>query len=98
LLAEPVVAEKAEQWGLIWQCVDDASLATEAHAVCSQLVKAPAYALELTKRALTASEENILDKQLDLERDLQQLAGHSKDYAEGVRAFIQKRDPVFGDG
>jgi 2-(1,2-epoxy-1,2-dihydrophenyl)acetyl-CoA isomerase len=96
LLAEPVGAEMAERWGLIWRCVDDHALTTEAHAVCKRLLDAPPLAVELTKRALDASAANTLDTQLDLERDLQRVAGHSADYAEGVRAFIEKRKPVFG--
>ena len=52
-------------------------------------------ALALTKRALAASSTNTLAQQLDLERDLQRLAGASPDAAEGVRAFLEKRQPKF---
>ncbi len=95
LLAEPLSAEKAEAWGLIWQCVDDASLVAEAQELCKHFAAAPTQGLALIKRALNASATNTLDAQLDLERDLQRQAGATPDYAEGVRAFMEKRKPNF---
>ena len=95
LLAEPLSAEKAEAWGLIWKCVDDASLVAEAQKLCEHFASAPTQGLALIKRALNASAGNTLDAQLDLERDLQREAGATPDYAEGVRAFMEKRKPVF---
>src|SRR5665811_758279 len=83
LLAEPLSAEKAEQWGLIWKCVDDASLLAEAHKLCGHFAAAPTQGLALIKRALNASSGNTLDAQLDLERDLQSVARETPDYAEG---------------
>src|SRR6202142_4296468 len=74
LLAEPVPAEKAEQWGLIWQCVDDGSLLAEAQKLCEPFASAPTQGLALIKRALDASASNTLSTQLDLERDLQGMA------------------------
>ena len=95
LLAEPLSAEKAEQWGLIWKCVDDAALASEAQKLCEHFATAPTQGLVLIKRALNASVGNSLDAQLDLERDLQKVASLTPDYAEGVRAFIEKRKANF---
>ncbi|HXZ21348.1 MAG TPA: 2-(1,2-epoxy-1,2-dihydrophenyl)acetyl-CoA isomerase PaaG [Pseudolabrys sp.] len=95
LLAEPLSAEKAEHWGLIWKCVDDASLAGEAQKLCEYFATAPTQGLALIKRAFNASTGNSLDAQLDLERDLQRAAGQTPDYAEGVRAFMEKRKPNF---
>src|SRR5664279_3099215 len=95
LLAEPLPAEKAEQWGLIWRCVDDAALAAEAQKMCEHFAAAPTQGLALIKRALNASAGNTLDAQLDLERDLQSVAREMPDYAEGVRAFMAKRKPNF---
>ncbi|MDP2409148.1 MAG: 2-(1,2-epoxy-1,2-dihydrophenyl)acetyl-CoA isomerase PaaG [Pseudolabrys sp.] len=95
LLAEPLPADKAEQWGLIWKCVDDAALADEARKLCAHFATAPTQGLALIKRALDASARNSLDAQLDLERDLQRAASLTPDYAEGVRAFMEKRKPNF---
>jgi 2-(1,2-epoxy-1,2-dihydrophenyl)acetyl-CoA isomerase len=95
LTAEPLPAEKAADWGLIWKCVDDSSLAAEAHKLCEHFAAAPTQGLALIKRALNASAANTLDAQLDLERDLQRAASLTPDYAEGVRAFMEKRKPNF---
>jgi len=95
LLAEPLLADKAEQWGLIWKCVDDASLVAEARKLCEHFASAPTQGLALIKRALNASTTNTLDAQLELERDLQGIARAMPDYIEGVRAFMEKRKPNF---
>jgi 2-(1,2-epoxy-1,2-dihydrophenyl)acetyl-CoA isomerase len=95
MLAEPLPAEKAEAWGLIWKCVDDSALAAEAQQLCEHFAAAPTQGLALTKRALNASADNSLDTQLDLERYLQRQAHMTPDYAEGVRAFMEKRKPNF---
>jgi 2-(1,2-epoxy-1,2-dihydrophenyl)acetyl-CoA isomerase len=95
MLAEPLPAEKAEAWGLIWKCVDDDAFAAEVEAVAAKLAKAPTYALALAKRAIAASSTNALGQQLDLERDLQRLAGASPDAREGVAAFLEKRAPNY---
>ncbi len=95
LLAEPLSAEQAESWGLIWKAVDDGDLLSEAEKLGAHFAQAPTAALALAKRALDLAETNTLDAQLDLERDLQREAGQSPDYAEGVRAFMEKRKPVF---
>jgi len=95
LLAEPLSAEQAEEWGLIWKAVDDSALMTEAEKLCVHFATAPTFGLGLIKRALDASEDNDLAKQLDLERKLQHDAGSHPDYGEGVRAFLAKRKPNF---
>jgi 2-(1,2-epoxy-1,2-dihydrophenyl)acetyl-CoA isomerase len=95
LLAEPLPAERAEAWGLIWKAVDDAELIPEAEKLCAHFATAPTVGLGLIKRALDAAEDNDLATQLDLERSLQREAGSTPDYGEGVRAFLQKRNPNF---
>ena len=95
LLAEPITAEKAEQWGLIWKAVDDDALMSEAEKLCAHFASAPTVGLGLIKRALDAAEDNDLSTQLDLERKLQREAGSHPDYAEGVKAFLGKRKPAF---
>lgn len=95
LLAEKLGAEKAEQWGLIWKCVDDAALVGETAQLAQHLAAQPTKALGMIKAALRAGVNNTLEAQLDLERDTQADLGRSFDYAEGVNAFLQKRAPRF---
>jgi 2-(1,2-epoxy-1,2-dihydrophenyl)acetyl-CoA isomerase len=96
LTAQPLPAEQAEGWGLIWKAVDDAALLTEAEKLCADFAAAPTIGLALTRRALDESWNNDLESQLELERELQRQASLTPDYAEGVRAFMEKRKPVFG--
>ncbi|EAR22920.1 2-(1,2-epoxy-1,2-dihydrophenyl)acetyl-CoA isomerase PaaG [Nitrococcus mobilis] len=95
LLGERLPAEQAEQWGMIWKCVDDAQLMQEAQSLAQHLAAQPTRGLALTKQALNATWHNSLATQLDLERDLQRQAGRTDDYREGVAAFMAKREPRF---
>ena len=95
MLAEPVPAEQAEAWGMIWQCVDDDALLNRANELVAHLAQQPTQALGLLKRALALSSGNTLHEQLDVERDLQRLAGYTDDFAEGVKAFAEKRPAIF---
>ncbi len=95
LLAEPLPAETASAWGLIWKMVEDDALLPDAHKLCAHFASAPTIGLALTKRALEESWSNDLDTQLDLERAAQREASLTPDYTEGMRAFVEKRRPVF---
>ena len=95
LLGEKLGAEQAEQWGLIWQCVDDDRFDDRLDELATHFASAPTRGLAYTKRALNLSLTNTLDEQLALERDLMRELGASADYAEGVSAFLNKRQPVF---
>ena len=95
MLGDKIPAEKAVQLGMIWQCVADEELKTEAAKMAEHLATQPTYGLSLIKKAINAAADNNLDEQLILERDLQRLAGRSSDYKEGVQAFMQKRTPEF---
>ncbi len=95
MIAESVPADKAESWGLIWQAVDDGDLMETAKRLAARLAQGPTAGLGLTKTLVHQAATNTLDQQLDLERDAQREAGRTPDYAEGVRAFLEKRAPVY---
>jgi 2-(1,2-epoxy-1,2-dihydrophenyl)acetyl-CoA isomerase len=95
LTAQPLSADDAERWGLIWKVVDDADLMVEAEAQARAFADGPTAAYALTKQAIHAAGINTLDQQLDLERDYQRQAGFSDDYKEGVAAFMEKRKPNY---
>lgn len=91
LLADKIPAEKALEWGLIWEVVDDDTLDTRAHEIAQRLAKGPTKAYGLIKKALHASQGNDLAAQMEMEATLQADAGQSRDFKEGVMAFLEKR-------
>jgi 2-(1,2-epoxy-1,2-dihydrophenyl)acetyl-CoA isomerase len=96
MLGDAIDAETAERWGMIWRVVDDAALAGETDALVERLVMAPAEAIAGMKRLFaSASAGASLEAQLELEAREQGVAGRSADFAEGVRAFQEKRPPKF---
>ncbi|WP_442592426.1 2-(1,2-epoxy-1,2-dihydrophenyl)acetyl-CoA isomerase PaaG [Parapusillimonas sp. JC17] len=95
LLGDKLSADKAAQWGLIWESVPDEEFEARLDTLARHFASAPTKGLAYTKRALNQSLGNTLDQQLDLERDLMRELGASEDYAEGVAAFLAKREPVF---
>ena len=92
---EPVSAEKAEQWGMIWRCVEDDQLHDETTRLAHRLANQATTGLAFTKQILRLSATNTLDQQLNVERDFQQAASKTDDFAEGVDAFLNKRKPNF---
>ncbi len=95
LLADKLPAEKAAEWGLIWQCVEDADFIAAVDALAKQLSTAPTKALVRTRQALHAAPGHTLEQQLSFEGGCMRELGWSPDYAEGVQAFMEKRAPKF---
>jgi 2-(1,2-epoxy-1,2-dihydrophenyl)acetyl-CoA isomerase len=95
MLAPQIPAEKAKEWGLIWDVVDDAVLIATATEVARKLADGPTLALARIKGALAQASANDLSAQLDVERDAQRELGRSDDFREGVTAFLGKRKPAF---
>jgi len=95
LLAEKLPAEKAAEWGLIWQCVDDDDFSATVAALAAQLAKMPTKALVRTRQAMHAAPGHTLEQQLSFEGGFMRELGWSPDYAEGVSAFTGKRAPNF---
>ena len=95
LLGDKLSAEQAEQWGLIWRCVDDDQLMPLVQQTARQLAAGPTLGYLRTRQAIEAGDLNTLAQSLDLERDFQRELGNSADYREGVAAFMEKRAPRF---
>ena len=95
LTAQPLSAQKAEEWGLIWKAVPDDILMEEARALTQKLANGPTVGLGLTKMLIQAAALNSLDEQLEMEAKSQKISGETPDYAEGVSAFLEKRPPEF---
>lgn len=95
LLGDKISARQAQDWGMIWQCVADDQFDATLSRLCLHFSTAPTKGLAYAKRALRASLGNTLDEQLELERGMMGELGRSEDYAEGVAAFMAKREPQF---
>jgi 2-(1,2-epoxy-1,2-dihydrophenyl)acetyl-CoA isomerase len=95
LLADKLPAEKAAEWGLIWECTEDADFAARIDALAKQLAVMPTKALVRTRQAMHAAPGHTLEQQLSFEGSFMRELGWSPDYAEGVAAFMEKRAPNF---
>ena len=97
MTGDKLTAEDAERIGLIWQCVEDASLVDTASTLAARLSKMPTRALVQTRQALDEAGGMDLDQALQREAQLQRELGRAHDYLEGAAAFLQKRQPTFKD-
>lgn len=95
LTGRKLAADKAADWGLIWDCVDDGKLQDEAMALARQLAELPAHAIVETRALLDAAERDTLAEQLELERQRQAALIDGESFAEGMRAFAERRQPKF---
>jgi 2-(1,2-epoxy-1,2-dihydrophenyl)acetyl-CoA isomerase len=95
MLGDKVSAAEAERMGMIYASFEENEFVEKSGQIASNLAKLPTVALVLTRKALLESSTNTLEEQLDLEKKFQQKAGHTKDFLEGVTAFLQKRSPQF---
>jgi 2-(1,2-epoxy-1,2-dihydrophenyl)acetyl-CoA isomerase len=95
MLGERLGAAEAAEWGLIWRCVEDAEFAAAVDRLAGELAAAPTRGIVRTRAAMQGSWRRSLAEQLDVERDLQRELGYTDDYAEGVAAFTEKREPRF---
>jgi 2-(1,2-epoxy-1,2-dihydrophenyl)acetyl-CoA isomerase len=95
LLGDKLSAEKAEAWGMIWQCVDDDQLMPEVKKLAEHLATQPTKGLAMIKKLLNESFSTPMHQQLENEKYAMRVLGQSHDYQEGVAAFMQKRKPEF---
>ena len=95
LTGEPLPAEKAEEWGLIWKCVDDDALDSEVDALAAKLAALPPLGLSAIKSIIRSTWDRTLDQELQMQRNEMRRLGFTEDYREGVAAFLEKRPPKF---
>ncbi len=95
MLGDKVSAVDAERIGMIYKMIVDENFAEESFAIATTLSQMPTQGLAYTKMALNASLQNSFEEQLKKEDELQYKAAHTYDYNEGVKAFIEKRKPLF---
>ena len=95
LTGEPLSAEKAEQWGMIWKAVEDDALDAEVDAIANKLAGLPPLGLAEIKSMIRSSWQYSLDEELERQAGAMRRLGFTEDYREGVAAFLEKRSPNF---
>lgn len=95
MLGEKISGEQAEEWGLVYKCVEDADLMTEARALAEKLANGPTVAYATMKRNIATALDQNLQMVLLAEAEGQRIAGATKDAMEGGMAFLQKRKAEF---
>lgn len=95
MLGDKVSATEAERLGMIYKVFTDSEFATASFKLAEQLAQMPTKGLAYTKFVLSQSQNNTIEEQLSLEDEYQQKAAVTKDYNEGVAAFLEKRSPKF---
>jgi len=95
LFAEKITAEQADDWGMIWEAVPDMGFEEHWRARARHLADGPTLSYQGIKAALRASLSNSFDEQIALEARTQGKCGRSRDFKEGVLAFLEKRAPKF---
>lgn len=95
MLATPVGAEQACDWGMIYEVYTDNEYDSEVEKLVKKIASRPTLALSHTKALMEQSYKNTYDEQLDAERDIQRMMGLTQDFKEGVSAFAEKRKPEF---
>jgi len=95
LTGDPLPAETAAEWGLIWKAVEDDALDAEVDALATKLASLPPLGLAAIKQMIRSSWQHSLDEELTHQRDAMRRLGYSEDYREGVAAFLEKRPAKF---
>lgn len=95
LTGEPLPAETAADWGLIWKAVEDDAMDAEVDALAARFAAGPTRGLAAIKRMIRESWSHTLPEELLRQRDTMRELGFSDDYREGVAAFMAKRKPIF---
>jgi 2-(1,2-epoxy-1,2-dihydrophenyl)acetyl-CoA isomerase len=95
LTGDPLPAEQAAKWGLIWKAVDDDALDEEVDAIANRLASLPPLGLAAIKEMIRTTWQYSLDEELERQAGAMRRLGFTKDYREGVAAFLEKRKPTF---
>jgi len=95
LTGDPLPAEKAAEWGMIWKAVEDEALDAEVDAIANKLASLPPLGLAAIKEMIRSSWQYSLDEELERQAGAMRRLGFTEDYREGVAAFLEKGTPTF---